>query len=334
MNFKLFALLFILFLFLFSACEQDYWEDSISLNEESTFGIRHDRSLSDYEAAAVNTSLGPNFEAVFAFQYTIGSNTDEEIIASGALIAPQWILTAGHNFFISEEQTTPVNPADINVIVGNDPNNPEAILEVEALYFHPTWLSDNDEVFGKANDLCLLKLKSALTNIKPIALFDHSSEAIGSQVWFSGYGDYSLLEGQNSDRYSKRHAIENILDRKVGGIMSRINNQIYEGGLLAFDFDHPNGGVNTLGDNIVNEDEDLLGPGRSEAVALNLEATTVEGDSGGPLFVKDGEHWKLAGVLSGGATEPIPNHEDSSYGDISIFIRVSSHLDWIRSVMR
>jgi len=49
----------------------------------------------------------------------------------------------------------------------------------------------------------------------------------------------------------------------------------------------------------------------SNATPLEFEATTAPGDSGGPILVKFGEEWVVAGVLSGGT------NSTSSYGDIS-----------------
>ncbi|MEM6772808.1 MAG: trypsin-like serine protease, partial [Bacteroidota bacterium] len=136
------------------------------------------------------------------------------------------------------------------------------------------------------------------------------------------------------DDFTPRRAFQNQLDRKVAGLTSTANGQSYTGGLLAFDFDHPNGMLNSLGDGLQNPDETLLGSGSSAANALNLEGSTVQGDSGGPLFVRDTDGiWKVAGVLSGGADEPIIDHPDGSYGDISIYIRVATARDWIAEVI-
>ena len=128
--------------------------------------------------------------------------------------------------------------------------------------------------------------------------------------------------------------MENTLDRKVTGITTSINNVNYVGGLLAFDFDHPSGTINALGDDYFSEDEKLLGEGTSSEEAHEFEGCTVEGDSGGPLFVRDGNTWKLAGVLSGGLSEPVPNYKTSSYGDVSIFTRVSQNISWIESIVQ
>lgn len=328
-NFKLLS--FLSLIVVFTSCGVD---EPIERTAETTFGIRHDKNLSDYENSVLNaTNDHPNFNSVVCFNYSLDGSTNYEFVATGTLISSEWILTAGHNFFVSEEQKTPATPAGISVLIGNDPNNPSKKYEVESITFHPTWLGSNDG-FANANDYCLVKLKTPITDLTPVELYKNSTEAIGSKVWYCGYGDYSKLAGQNPDLLSIKHAIENNLDRKNEGIVSTINGKDYNGGLLAFDFDNPQGTINSLGDAIINADEATLGSGTSDANALDLEGTTVQGDSGGPLFVKEGNTWKLAGVLSGGAQEPIADHKDGSYGDISLFMRVSTNLDWIESVIK
>ncbi|MGK0387238.1 MAG: secreted trypsin-like serine protease [Patiriisocius sp.] len=74
------------------------------------------------------------------------------------------------------------------------------------------------------------------------------------------------------------------------------------------------------------------GGGTSASALLDFEAGSVTGDSGGPIFIKDGAVWKVAGVLSGGLTEPIPGHVSSCYDNISVFTRTFPMLAWIQSV--
>jgi len=321
---RLFSYLVIaLVLILQSACDNGLIEDFVP-SEERTFGLRHDKSLSEYEALVLNEGAAyPNFGAVVCFSYSLDGTASQEFVASGTLIDENWILTAGHNFYVAEEQNAPALAGGISVLTGDNPNNPDETYQVSELVFHPTWLQDNMD-FINANDLCLVKLATPITHIDPVALYSSNDETINSKVWFSGFGDFSGLAGENMDELSNKHAVENKLDRKVANIETEINGTTYSGGLLAFDFDNPDGSINSLGDEVINEDEALLGDGTSEDEALSFEGATVTGDSGGPLF---------AGVLSGGANAPIQNHEDGSYGDISIFIRVSRQIEWIESVI-
>lgn len=312
------------------SCSDDNFDDEDRI---TTYGIRHDKTLASYEAIAASTSDEyPDFESVLFFGYSLDGSDSEEYVATGTLVAENWILTAGHNFYVADEQDEPALPSGIIVKTGNDPNNPTQSYEVAEIVFHPTWISDNRD-FLSANDLALVRLKTPITNLPIIELFKNSNEEIGSITWFAGFGDYSETEGQNPDLFSKKHAIKNILDRKVAGINTSKGGVTYSGGLLAFDFDDPDGTINTLGDGTINSDEQILTTGTSATGALDYEGTTVQGDSGGPLFVKDGDIWKVAGVLSGGADSPFEGHRDGSYGDISIFIRVSQSADWIESII-
>ena len=332
MNIKapFFCLLFSSIFLLYSCQDDESFDDDFGV----AFGIRQDKNLFDYEVvAAANNPALPNFKAVIAFSYSLDGSAKAEYIASGTLIASQWILTAAHNFYDASEQKKPALVKGITIKTGDDPNNPTQTYSVSQIVIHPTWL-DGYQDFQHANDLCLVKLASPITSITPVKLHSTSTESLGSTIWFCGFGDYSQAPGQNPNLESKKHAIENILDRKVEGLKTTQNATVFLGGLLAFDFDDPIGAINALGDNLVNPDEGILGAGTSSAGAVNLEGATVEGDSGGPMFVKNGSVWELAGVLSGGALDPVPGHKKSDYGDISIFTRVSTAYSWIQSVIK
>ena len=297
-----------------------------------TFGIRHDKTLADYEAIVTATGDYPNFGAVIFFAYE--DSNDAPFTASGVLINDNWILTASHNFY-TNDQTTPVVAGDIKAYVGNDPNNYDQERTISSVVFHPTWLSEEADIFG-GNDLCLVKLSTPFTDITPAVLFTQDSEQIGSQIWFAGFGDYSQQTDPPSNLDSKKHAYQNVLDRKTNDRPTTINGTTYQGGHLAYDFDNPAGTVNSLGDDYFGDDEMELFPagGTSSATLLEYEAATVTGDSGGPIFIKDGNVWKVAGVLSGGLDMPIVGQETSQYGDISLFTRTFPMLTWIQTTIQ
>jgi V8-like Glu-specific endopeptidase len=320
---------------LFSSCQT---EEENNPQQQQAWGIRHDKKLADYEQVATNkapynSSEYPNFSSVVFFQYSLNGSNSFDYQASGVLIAPNWILTAGHNFFYDKQKKAAL-PSGIKVIADSDPNQPTTKYEVEQLVFHPTWLDQNDDFFNTGNDLCLVKLKTPINSVSPAQLIENDEENLGSIVWYAGYGDYSQQLNQDANLISKRHALQNILDRKKTGLSSTVNSVNYQGGLLAFDFDDPQGLINTLGDSYSGEEENLLGSGSSASVALDFEGATVEGDSGGPLFIKSNGIWKVAAVLSGGVAEPVSGHKAGNYGDISVFTRTFPMLQWIKNTIK
>jgi len=109
----------------------------------------------------------------------------------GTLIAPQWVLTAGH---CGEGET----PSSVDVwIGGRNLNNPsEGIrVAVEAIYIHP----DYSTTFKGSlhNDVCLYKLATPVTSITPVPLVSSTSEvAPGTNARIIGWGTTS--EGGSS----------------------------------------------------------------------------------------------------------------------------------------
>jgi V8-like Glu-specific endopeptidase len=322
------------FVFLLSGCADD--DSGFGPDEDlapQTFGIRHDRDLDQYETIGANqtpydSAEYPDFSAVVAFSYSLDGSDEQEFVASGTLVRPNWILTAGHNFF-DEDQEAPAPPGGIEILVGPDPNIPRGTYRVAQIVFHPRW---NDD-FPTAYDLCLVRLADPITTIEPANLNLEPSEDLGSTVWYSGFGDYTEQEGEDPDAFSLRHALENVLDRIGTDTFATVGGISYPGGVLAFDFDSPFGDINALGDGYINEEEAELGRGTSTAAATAFEGTTVEGDSGGPLFARLDGVWKVVGVLSQGINEPVEGHVDGDYGDISIFVRTAAHRQWIASVL-
>ncbi len=301
-----------------------------------TFGIRNDRKLSEYETIATNVSPYniddfPDFKSVVFIQVT---ERKDIFMGSGVLVHPKWILTAAHNFILPEESKILPALPKIRILVGNDPNKPIKTLSVAEIIVHPHWIN-SDGGFEKGTDLALVRLSEAITDIKPSAInYDITGEKDKSFTWACGFGDYSQQAGQNKDDFSKKHAMVNVLDRITNDLKTIVNGKSYNGGLLAFDFDAPDGKYNTLGDNIVNDQEKELGKGNSAPEALEMEGSTVSGDSGGPIFIKIQGVWTVCGVLHGGIDNVAAGLKDSSFGDISVYCRTASAKDWLQSVIK
>lgn len=120
-----------------------------------------------------------------------GSSVASGQFGGGSLIAPQWVLTAGH---CGEGET----PSSVEVWIGgrNLNNESEGIrVTVEAIYIHP----DYSTTFKGSlhNDVCLYKLATPVTSITPVPLASSSSEvAPGTNARIIGWGTTS--EGGSS----------------------------------------------------------------------------------------------------------------------------------------
>jgi hypothetical protein len=132
------------------------------------------------------------------------------------------------------------------------------------------------------------------------------------------------VSGVINSKNSKRVGGENILDRVVVEVDAPMVDISEKGGLIAVDFDSPVQDKNTLGESA--SVVDYLGQGSSSSSPLPFEASTATGDSGGPAFLYHNNSWRVVGVLSYGTS-------DSTYGDVTIFTRVGSHLDWIQKFL-
>jgi hypothetical protein len=247
------------------------------------------------------------------------------VLGTATLVAPNVAITAAH--VIKNSYYDALDPSDWQFTLGPDRTdiNQSLIFQVERIEIHSGWTSlqtifdPNGTGDFLGVDLALVHLDENVTDFYPAMLPQSSAdEPLGQRTVMAGFG--SLVEGVTgvkNDTNFLRVGGENIIDRSIDS--SDTSSELM-GGLLGADFDSPSETSNTLAQGqIVDE----LGDGNSSSTPLPLEASTAVGDSGGPAFVLTSNQWRIHGVVSYGTNS-------SMYGDITVFTRLASHLDWIK----
>ena len=247
----------------------------------SAITIRDDRSQSLY----LNLGSQAIYGSVGRIDEKAGSSA---YIGSGTLIAPNWVLTAGH--MVSDA-------TGLKFTVGGNTYTGSSWV------YNPLW--NGNVTLGY--DIGLVKLSTAVTNIKPAARYTGSSE-LGQVGTMVGYGMTGTGKTGATTFDGKKRAAQNVIDGTYGS----------NGRILAVDFDNPK-----------NKRDNVYG----SATPLNLEGLIAPGDSGGALFIDfgNGVGPLLAGVTSFGAAWD--GKVDSDYGDIGGFMRVSKLNSWIDRII-
>lgn len=218
----------------------------------------------------------------------------------GALIAPQWVLTAAH--------TLPMQ-ADLKQVMING-----TAREVEQVVTHPGYrtlpqtLIDQAMASGEAmlivvflasgDDVALIRLKAPVTDVAPVALYGDSDEA-GQIAKMLGKG----ATGTGATGHSPNGPNRTELRRAFNRITSAYDRW------LCYVVDEP-------------------------PEALPLEGVLGNGDSGGPVLIERDGQWLLAGqgawkVVQGNVLTARPGR----YGQVTCNVRVSHYRDWIQGVM-
>lgn len=266
--------------------------------------IRNDRADSLYTNLAAN----PAFDSVGRFNWT---ESNASFVASGSLIRSDWVLTAAHVV----DGTNGFGSGISNLRFQLDGN----VYSAAEWIPHPNWaLSGGENNLFAGWDVGLVRLNSAITDVKPARLFNGSNE-LGRQASLVGFGATGNgLTGTRPNSAGVKRAGTNTVD-VVGGAQTFGSNPAFRFGhdrLIAVDFDRPNvPTVSTLGN----------------VVPLDLEYLTAPGDSGGGLFIEVGGEQLLAGVTSLGST--VDGDINSSYGDRASFSRVSAFTQWIEDTI-
>jgi secreted trypsin-like serine protease len=179
------------------------------------------------------------------------------------------------------------------IFVGNDVEGRGRQFRVRRHVRHPDWARD------MRNDLMLLVLEKAVTGVKPRALAraDQIDAAVDGRV--VGFGTTDL--GGTVGYGRKLQTDVPIVSRACTGRVKKRKDSAVYGCHLGKEI--------VAGKPLLNHD-------------------TCRGDSGGPLYVAQGNRWLLAGVTSRGT-----DLATSMCGDGGIYTRVDRYRDWIASVI-
>jgi secreted trypsin-like serine protease len=274
--------------------------------------IRHDVNDSDYTSLAAQSV----YDSVGFLRWNEGASG---YIASGTLISPEWVLTAGHVVGGTNNYGAGVSGMFFGL---GSVYSGTGIAATEWIPY-AGWSSSNGDVWAGV-DLGLVRLSQPITSVTP-ALLDFSTPLLGLLGTNVGYGRSGTgTLGMSSDPGVKR-AGQNMIDARGGMVTTMGSGTLLDldgisSTVLFQDFDHPT---------------DLVASTMGSVTPVAKEYLIASGDSGGGLFIDVGGATKLVGVNSFLASLPYPldtTGANADYGDLAGVVSVQSFENWIFTV--
>lgn len=317
-----------------------------AVGQAMAIGMRHDVPESQYLALAQNQppylpGAAPDFAPVAAIG--LPGDSGFEVLGTGVLISPQWVLTAAHVVLVPTGNPQDFQPR-LTVRFGTgvkkpsherqviDITTPIPITELRALQGKGDRYSDADVVHAEFHDLALLSLDGPVEGITPAICDDTPIDLLNYFICIAGYGD--AAKGNNPlQRWWRepnlKRAAENVIDRVI--TLDPATKKP-EGGILVFDFDNGQENRNSLNGK-TSVWTSLFGEGTSNPIPRKLEGAPYPGDSGGPAFAFLQEKWRVVGISGYGTGFPLERkHALITYGDILVYANVKTHATWIKQV--
>lgn len=227
---------------------------------------------------------------------------------SGALVAPEWVLTAAH-------VVAGRSPAEVRIRF-NLPDGP-VIVPAAALRVYPGFHGARPGPSGVwYGDLALVRLAHPAPSEAQRYRF-YRGPALHAIVTFVGYGAWgtgsSGQEGYGNEGGARmgRNRVDVVLPGGPGAAGSKV---------FVYDFDGPDGLGNRFGNPANPANQAVLG-----------EGVFGGGDSGAPVFVHYKGGWRILGIAVFVAP-PRPG-APLGFGSIGGGTIIAPYLPWIRSVV-
>ena len=240
-------------------------------------------------------------------------------IASGTLIAPEWVLTAGHVVGGTNNYGAGVSGMFFGL---GSVYSGTGIAATEWIPY-AGWSSSIGDVWAGV-DLGLVRLSQPITSVTP-ALLDFRTPLLGLLGTNVGYGRSGIGSGGMSTPAGTKRAGQNMIDARGGMVTTMGSGTLLDldgisPTVLFQDFDHPTDPVASL---------------MGSVTPVAQEYLIASGDSGGGLFIDVGGVTKLVGVNSFLASLPYPwdtTGAKADYGDLAGVVSVQSFENWIFTV--
>ena len=267
----------------------------------------------DINNAMYGQTAGAVFSGVARLTLT---RSDGTFLCTGSVVGSGSILTAGH--CVTNASGAPITSLVTAILTDGLGNS--LSVSTSSIVVHPTWNGS----LGTTTDLAVLNFGSLFPNWVSVYQLYNTADEVGQTFTVAGFGMTGSFGAAATGGAGTFHQGQNKWEAR--------NNQLGIGWTndgLVMDFD------NGLAAN------DAFGQfyGLSNLGLGNFEVNTAPGDSGGPSFLAG----KVAGVTSFGFTlsggvQPdcvvaTPNAPNSSCGEFSSMVRVSSNINWIQGAM-
>jgi secreted trypsin-like serine protease len=265
----------------------------------------------------------PAPEGKYPYQVRLCSSLeDDKGFCGGSLIAPQWVLTAGHCMYSRRESPKrAIEPSEVVIGYGSNDREETTKVEVAEIFVQPKYAAcegDTDCADNAKADVALLKLTAPVADAKTVTLADPDTEKTllvpGTEIVVTGWG--AMWDPYDKD-VSKLLAAFG----PAGALEEKVN---FPRKLAEVEVDWVNNAscaaaFNAAGGKIA--DTEIC------AMRQGTRKDSCQGDSGGPAVVpaKDGSGFVQVGVVSwgrgcGGA---LPG----------VYSRVAAFSGWIHDTM-